>query len=165
MPCWITQISLGLTFILPIQSLLAGTTLSQWLHIPSELSSDIQSPLLGHDEKVPVAVVDGPVGHGLVAGEHVDRYPVPGLAVSRSCSNKDDILSPLNLISPETRDEVRDSLNGGFMSHMSHEPSYQHKAHQRPTWKLTFDVPQLIIGHQHLVSSHIHNDVISNYNP
>ena len=64
---------------------------------------------MGHDEKVPVAVVDGPVGHGLVAGEHVDRYPVPGLAVSRSCSDKDDILSPLNLISPETRDEVGDS--------------------------------------------------------
>ena len=107
---------------------MAGTTLSQRLNIPSELSSDIQSSLLGYDEKVPVAVVDGPVGHGLVAGEHVDRYPVPGLAVSRSCSNKDDILSPLNLISPETL-----LCSGGFMSHMSHEPSYQHKAHQRPT--------------------------------
>ena len=49
-----------------------------------KLSFDIEAPLLGDYEEVPVTVVHGPPLHGDVTGVDMDSYPVPGLTVPRS---------------------------------------------------------------------------------
>ena len=85
MPCWMTQISLGLTFILQYYNSQYSIVNSDRVRdSPSELSFHIQSSLLGDDEEVSVTVVHGPVVHGLVTREHVDCNPVPGLTVPRT---------------------------------------------------------------------------------
>ena len=49
-----------------------------------KLSFDIEAPLLGDYEEVPVTVVHSPPLHGDVTGVDMDSYPVPGLTVPRS---------------------------------------------------------------------------------